>query len=324
MLEFGTMIGKTKSMKKNFEEVKAVAKTSATVLLFGETGTGKELIAKAIHNESERKGKPFVAVNCAAIPETLLESELFGHEKGSFTGAYDRHIGKFEAANGGTIFLDEIGSLPKSLQGKILRALQDKVISRIGSAESISLNVRIISATNSDLKKEVDAKRFRDDLYYRLNVVPINIPPLRERREDIPLLIGHFLAQFNKEYSKKIKGFEEDAMEILTQYDWPGNVRELENVVERIVALAKEDIISKESLPKELLMSEAAEKIFTMYKGKGKRETIKKESKSLEEGEKESIRKALKEAKGNKIEAAKTLGIHRNTLTKKIKQYGLE
>ncbi len=324
MLEFGTIIGKTKSMKKIFEEIRNVAKSNATILIYGETGTGKELIAQAIHNESKRKGKPFVAVNCAAIPETLLESELFGHEKGSFTGAYNRHIGKFEAANGGTIFLDEIGSLPFGLQAKILRVLQDKVISRIGSTESIPLDVRIISATNTDLKKAVQNRSFREDLFYRLNVVPINVPPLRKRQEDIPLLINHSLNRFNKEYSKKIKGFEDDATEILVQYHWPGNVRELENIIERIVALAKGNTIQKENLPKELLLSETAEKIFTMYKEKGERETIKKEGKSLEETEKESIIKALKAAKGNKIEAAKTLGIHRNTLAKKIKLYNLE
>ena len=324
MIDTRSIIGKTAAIKKVFEQISGVAKSNATVLLFGENGTGKELLAHSLHNESERKDKPFIAVNCAAIPETLLESELFGHEKGSFTGAYEQHIGKFEAANGGTIFLDEIGSLPLSLQAKILRVLQNKVISRIGSAESVALDLRIVSATNTDLKKAVDKKLFREDLFYRLNVVPIHVPPLRQRCEDIPLILDHFLKKFNAEYKKKIKGFKDDVTALLISYDWPGNVRELENLVERLVALTKCDYITKESLPKEITLRETSEKVFAMYKGPGKRQDLEAQGETLKDQEKESILKALKEAQGNRSKAAEILGIHRNTLRKKMKLYDIK
>ena len=323
MAEFSTMIGKTAVIKKILEEIRTVAKSNATVLLFGETGTGKELLAHELHKESQRKDKPFIAVNCAAIPETLLESELFGHEKGSFTGAYERRIGKFEAANGGIVFLDEIGSLPLSLQAKILRVLQNKVISRIGSTESIELDVRIVSATNTDLRKAIEKKLFREDLFYRLNVVPIHVPPLRERREDIPLLLDHFLKKFSSEYTKKTKGFKDDALALLISYDWPGNIRELENLIERLVALEKGEYIIKEHLPKEISLRERKEKIFTMYKGPGERKTLETKGETLKTQEKESVLKALQEAEGNQSKAAEILGIHRNTLRKKLKLYNI-
>jgi len=252
---FEKIIGKSEKIRSIFKTIRDVSKGDSTVLITGESGTGKELVARAIHNQSKRGKKLFVPVNCAAIPENLLESELFGYEKGAFTGAYERHLGKFEIANGGTIFLDEISTMPMPMQAKLLRVLQERVIDRVGGTAQIEIDVRVISATNTDLKTEVDNKRFRGDLYYRLNVIPVNIPPLREREEDIPLLINYFLDKYNKEFGKKMIGISKDAMEALTSYSWPGNIRELENLIERLVVLCDREIISKDKLPPEISKS---------------------------------------------------------------------
>ncbi len=317
-IHFGEIVAKSKPMLEILETVKTVASSDATVLLLGETGTGKELIAHAIHNLGKRKDKPFITVNCAAIPETLLESELFGHEKGSFTGAFERHIGKFEQANGGTLFLDEVGILPPSMQAKLLRTLQEKKIERVGGEVEVPVNVRIISATNTDLKGSVGEGLFREDLYYRINVVPINVPALRDRAEDIPFLVNYFLNIYNQEFGKNIKGFTDDAMVHLLSYSWPGNIRELQNLIERLVALGKEDYIALEKLPKEIIEKEAGTGYFTKYK-EGTLEEESSDELSLEGSEKELIIEAFKKAGGNKSKAAKLLGIHRNTLLKKIK-----
>ncbi len=260
---FEKIIGMSEKMREIFKLIKSVARGDATVLITGESGTGKELVARAIHHQSKRAKKLFVPVNCAAIPENLLESELFGYEKGAFTGAYERRLGKFEIANGGTIFLDEISTMPLPMQAKLLRVLQERVIDRVGGTIQVEIDVRVISATNSDLKQEVDNKKFRGDLFYRLNVIPMVIPPLRERTEDIPLLVNYFLDKYNKEFGKKIKEFDADAMHVLTSYPWPGNVRELENLIERLVVLSDRNIITKDKLPPEIykkLMDEHAKR----------------------------------------------------------------
>jgi len=253
---FEKIIGKCEKIKKVFELIKSVAKGDSTILITGESGTGKELVARAIHNQSKRTNKLFVPVNCAAIPENLLESELFGYEKGAFTGAFERHLGKFELANGGTIFLDEISTMPLPMQAKLLRVLQERFLDRVGGTHQIEIDVRVISATNSDLKMEVENKKFRSDLYYRINVIPIYIPSLRERAEDIPLLVNHFLDKYNREFGKKIPGMSKAAMQALSSYPWPGNVRELENLIERLVVLNEDGAISNEHLPPEIAKSE--------------------------------------------------------------------
>jgi two-component system response regulator PilR (NtrC family) len=244
-----SMIGKSRKMIELFEQIKAVARTHSTILITGESGTGKELVARAIHVHSLRQSEPFVSINCGAVPETLLESELFGHLRGSFTGATANHKGLFEVAHNGTIFLDEIAEMSPSMQVKFLRVLQEKKIRRIGATEEIEVDVRIIAATNKELEKMVEEKTFREDLYYRLNVIPIHLPLLRERREDIPLLVESFLVQANKRIGKAIAGISEEAIELLMAHDWPGNVRELENVIERAVALETTHIIQPERLP---------------------------------------------------------------------------
>jgi two-component system, NtrC family, response regulator AtoC len=254
---FEKIIGKSEKINDIFKLIKNVAKSDSTVLITGESGTGKELVARAIHNQSDRANKLFVPVNCAAIPENLLESELFGYEKGAFTGAFERHLGKFEIAHFGTIFLDEIGLLPVAMQAKLLRVLQEHNIDRVGGSEAIKINVRVIAATNSDLKFEVEGKKFRSDLYYRLNVIPIHIPPLRERVDDIPLLMNHFMAKYNKEFGRSVLGFSKDAMEALKAYPWPGNIRELENLIERLVVLTDKEVITNEKLPPEISKSKS-------------------------------------------------------------------
>ncbi|MFH1386842.1 MAG: sigma-54 dependent transcriptional regulator [bacterium] len=296
--QYEKIIGKSSAIREIFKTIETVAKNNSTVLVTGESGTGKELVARAIHNRSPRQEKLFVAVNCAAIPENLLESELFGHEKGSFTGAIGRQIGKFEIASGGTLFLDEVGSLPLPMQAKLLRAIQEKEIERVGGNRPIPIDVRIISATNSDLR----SVKFRSDLYYRLNVIPIHLPPLRERKEDIPLLVSHFINKYNHEFGKKIKGFKKEVLALLANYNWPGNVRELENLVERLIVLTKDGFIGAEKVPAEI---------------KGEPETIKttrKLSQAVKHFEVDFIRRALEKEGGNKNKAAKSLGIHRNTL----------
>jgi transcriptional regulator with PAS, ATPase and Fis domain len=242
-----------------------VADTSATVLIGGESGTGKELIARAVHQQSQRRPKPFVAVNCAAISETLIESELFGHERGAFTGAVEKHIGKFELANTGVLFLDEIGSLRLEMQAKLLRILQEREFERVGGTKTVRIDVRIVAASNEILFDMVKAKAFREDLYYRLNVIQILVPPLRERKDDIPMLIDHFLAKYNREFNRKVQGFNQAAMQALVHYYWPGNVRELENVIERLVAINASGVLDMDDLPMDLVSvrDKAVDDIFS-------------------------------------------------------------
>ena len=313
--QFKNIIGESGPMQEVFKFIKKVTDSNVTVLLQGESGTGKELIARAIHFESEkRRNRPFVAVNCSALPESLLESELFGHEKGSFTGASGRRIGKFEQADGGTIFLDEIGEMSASTQVKILRVLQEREFERVGGNELIHVNVRVISATNKDLEEAIKKGEFREDLYYRLSVFPIVIPPLRERKEDIPLLTQFFVEKYAKREEKEISGVSPEALELLSIYQWPGNVRELENAIERAVILASSDQI----LPKDLPANVRAigEKKIT-EPGSGQLNSW------IEKLEEEALRKALLESEGNVSLTARKLGIGRATIYRKAKKYGL-
>jgi len=305
---FENIITKSAKMQRVIEVIKVVAKSNATVLITGESGTGKELVARAIHSQSNRRSKPFIAVSCAALPESLLESELFGLEKGSFTGAYAQKKGKFEFAEGGTLFLDEIGEMSANIQVHLLRVLEEKEFTRVGGNEPIKVDVRVLSATNKDLRKAIEKQEFREDLYYRLNVVNIELPPLRERREDVPLLAQHFLNKFALENRKEISGFSPEAIELLLDYDWPGNVRELENAVERAVILAKDSLITVDDLPQESLS--------LGYSTASKR--------SIKEVEKEHILNVLHRTGDNYSEAARILGISRMTLYNKAKEYGFD
>jgi len=300
---FDEIIGKSGSINKVLEMVKNVSPTTATVLITGESGTGKELIARAIHKNSLRKNSPFVVVNCVAFSPNLLESELFGHEKGSFTGAIARRIGRFEMANGGTIFLDEIGEMDITIQTKLLRVLQEREFERVGSSRTIKVDVRILSATNKDLKKEVEERRFREDLFYRLNVFNVDVPPLRERKEDIPLIVEHFINKYNKILNKKVKKVSAKAMELLLNYNYPGNIRELENIIERSMIMAKDEIID--------------ERYFNFIN----KETYIEKKGTLKEAEKKLIIKYLIQNKGNRTKTAEILGISRRSLQNKIKEY---
>lgn len=309
------IVGTSRAMRDLIDMTAMVAPSEATVLITGESGTGKELIARAVHYNSRRKAAPLVIVNCAAISESLLESELFGHEKGAFTGADRRHQGRFEQADGGTIFLDEVGEMSKSMQSKLLRVIQEREIQRVGGSKTITVDVRILSATNRDLKEEADSGAFREDLYYRLNVVTLNMPPLRERADDIPLLAQHFLWKYAEKNRKAVKGFSPQAMDMLLKYGWPGNIRELENAVERAVILMAGDYITERELPMGIARPiaggmEKASKVFST------------ETRPLEEIEKEAILAALQDCGGNKSETARRLGINRKTLHKKLKIYG--
>jgi len=303
---FENIIAKSPTMQQVIEVIKVVAKSNATVLITGESGTGKELVARAIHSQSYRKDKPFIAVSCAALPESLLESELFGHEKGAFTGAHAQRRGKFEIANRGTLFLDEIGEMSANIQVHLLRVLEEKEFTRVGGNELIKVDVRVISATNKDMKKAVANGPFREDLYYRLNVVTIELPPLRERKEDVPLLAQHFLRKFAVENQKEITDFSPEASDFLLKYDWPGNVRELENAIERAVILAKNSYIDAADMPQESLQLLQSAPV----------------GKSLEEVEKEHILNVLSETGGNYSQAARILGISRITLYNKMKNFG--
>jgi two-component system response regulator AtoC len=288
-----------------------VADTHATVLISGESGAGKEVIARAIHKQGHRRAKPFVAVNCAAISEHLVESELFGHERGAFTGAVEKRLGKFELANTGVLFLDEISNLRLDLQAKLLRVLQEREFERVGGSKTIRVDVSIVAATNQDLKQMVVERTFRDDLFYRLNVVPIHVPPLRERKEDIPLLIEHFLAKYNKAFRREVQGFTPSALGILTHYHWPGNVRELENVIERLVAISPQPTIGVDDLPLDLVTvkHQVVDDVFT--RGASLRQ-------AKAEFERHYILRALEKSRWNQTEAAKRLGVHRNTLIGKM------
>ena len=311
----GDIIGRSRGMLELLETVALVAPTEATVLITGESGTGKELIARAIHTNSPRREKPFIQINCAAITETLLESELFGHERGSFTGADRRREGRFRLAHGGSIFLDEISEMSVAMQAKLLRVLQEKEIQRVGGEEVLKVDVRVMAATNRDLKKEIEDGAFREDLYYRLNVVTLAVPALRERREDIPLLAQHFLETFAEKNRKQIKGFTPQAMDRLVRYNWPGNVRELMNAVERGVILSRGEYISEKDFPLSVREAEVPESQLA-------KEDLPADL-PLEEVEKVTILNTLESAGGNKSEAARRLGITRRTLHKKLKKYGV-
>jgi two-component system response regulator HydG len=312
------LLGHSAAMTRLLETVVQIAPTEATVLITGESGTGKELIAGAIHYNSLRKDGPFVKINCAALAESLLESELFGHEKGAFTGADRRKEGKFRQADRGTLFLDEVSEMSLGMQVKLLRVLQEREITRVGGSDVLAVDVRIIAATNRDLLQEIGQGRFRDDLYYRLNVVNLAVPPLRERREDIPLLAQHFLARFAEKNKKAIKGFAPRAMDRLLRHAWPGNVRELMNAVERGVVLARSEWLGEDDLA--LTLPGGAPPTPAEIPGET---ALSVEGTSLEELERAAILKTLEDAGGNKSEAARRLGITRRTLHKKLKLYGL-
>ena len=312
--DFSNIIGRSRTMKELLETVAMVAPSEATVLILGESGTGKELIANAIHQNSPRSSHPFIKVNCAALPETLLESELFGHEKGAFTGAVSRRQGRFHLARKGSILLDEIAEMSMATQSKILRVLQEREFEPIGSPETVKVDTRIITATNKNLQGEVKAKRFREDLYYRINVVNLTVPSLRERRDDIPLLVDFFLKRYAKKNHRNLKGFTPKAMDLLMRYDWPGNIRELENVVERSVIMMRGDFITPDEFPGVLksLDPEYEQISAEMLSGK-----------SLKEMEKAMIMRTLQETDGNRTRAAEILGISRRTLQLKLKEYGV-
>ena len=304
------IIGNSSAIRKVFDEVKKVAPTKATVLITGESGVGKELVANAIHNFSQRRDKPFVKVHCAALAESLLESELFGHEKGAFTGAIERKRGRFELSNKGSIFLDEIGEINQNIQVKLLRVLQEKQIERVGSPEPIDVDTRVIAATNKDLEKEMKEGHFREDLYYRLNVVHIFIPPLRERKEDIPLLVDSFVKEFSNENGKEISSIEPKARNAIYNYDWPGNIRQLRNCIESAVVMTSDNILHFEDLP---------------FKEKSENEVIKIPiGSSMEKAEREIIIKTLNHENNNKKKVADILGIGRKTLYRKLKEYNIE
>jgi transcriptional regulator with GAF, ATPase, and Fis domain len=335
---FDNIVGESGKIKEVFSLVEKILDNNSTVLILGESGTGKELIARAIHYNSSRADKSLIPVNCGAIPEDLLESELFGHEKGSFTGAIKTRIGRFELANGGTIFLDEIGDMSPTLQVKLLRVLQEQEFERVGGMRTLKVDVRVIAATHRDLEKAVESNRFREDLYYRLNVIPISIPPLRERKSDIPLLINHFLSKCNRIKNRNVEGFSDKAMECLREYSWPGNVRELENIVERVVILKGTGIVQPADLPEKV------------RKGNGAAVTLHTDdekliipddtavyaapaidipdsgidlNKLMEDFENRLIMEALKKSEGNKARAAEMLGIKRTTLIEKLKKKGI-
>jgi len=307
--KFHDLVSKSAKMQKIFELARTVAKSNSNILILGESGTGKELLARAIHNESPRANGPFVAVSCVAIPDTLLESELFGHEKGAFTDAIAQKKGKFELAHGGTLFLDEIGDISPKMQLTLLRVLEEKEFTRVGGTKPIKVDVRIIAATNRDLQKAVQEGRFRDDLFYRLNVITIHLPPLRERKEDIPLLVQHFIEKFNLQMGKKVERISDEALRILMQYDWPGNVRELENTIERAMVITKGKMLTPEDIEIPSLQNNFP---------------AEENEKTLEAVERAHILRILNETDWNIQRSAHILGIDRTTLYNKIKKYNLK
>ncbi len=316
---FDNIIGTSQAMQKVFSRMEKVVATDSTILILGASGTGKELVAKAIHYNGPRKNKPFVAINCGAIPADLLESELFGHVKGAFTSAIADKPGKFEVANGGTIFLDEIGDMPLQLQMKLLRVLQEHEFERVGSSKRIELDVRLISATNVDLQDQVKKGNFREDLYYRLNVIPVHLPSLKERRGDIPQLARYFLEKTCKEMNRQMT-IDSDALQAMENYDWPGNVREMENIIERVVALTDSNVIHYTDLPTDIAESlKETEKISTQLTSAGVNLNL-----LVAELEKDLIQQALLISRGVKARAAELLGLNRTTLVEKMKRLGLE
>ncbi len=312
--QFANIIGQSGVMQEIFRSVEKVINSNVTVLLQGESGTGKELIARAIHNHSDsRKKAPFVAVNCTALPESLLESELFGHEKGAFTGAANRRVGKFELANGGTVFLDELAEMSPAIQAKLLRVLQEREFERLGGNEMVKVDIRLISATNKNLEDEVRKGNFREDLYYRVSVFPIRLPSLRERKEDIPILAAHFLNRYCERERKKVHGIQSNALKVLMSYHWPGNVRELENAIERAVVITSSEEITLHDIPPHIAAI-------------GQEEIIQPEStlpRWIEQVEEDVMRRTLLECEGNISQAAKRLGIGRATIYRKAKKYNL-
>ncbi len=332
--EFSALIGRHSRMQDVYKTIGRIAGTDVTVLLRGESGTGKELVARAVHSYSRRSGRPFVAVSCAAIPVTLLESEMFGHERGSFTDAKERRLGRFELAHGGTLYLDEIGDMPLELQSKLLRGLQEKVIERVGGREPIPVDVRVLAATHRDLESLMQEGRFREDLYYRLNVVSIKLPPLRERRRDIPLLVEHFLAKYAEELGER--AVAADSLDRLVGYGWPGNVRELENVVQRAMVLATTGVILPEHLPigpvsaaASVAMDASLEdiierKLMECVRGLRHQGSANLYGLILGLVEKPLLRAVLRETGGNQVRAAQILGINRNTLRKKLTEHGID
>jgi two-component system response regulator HydG len=313
--DFSRIIATSSKMKNLLETLAMVAPSDATILIVGESGTGKEVIANAIHQNSPRTGQPFIKVSCAALPETLLESELFGHEKGAFTGAVSRREGRFQLAHRGTIFLDEVGEMSPAIQTKLLRVLQEREFEPLGSVRTVKVDIRVITATNRDLEKEVKEGRFREDLYYRLNVVPLLLPPLRERREDIPPLADHFLAIYREKNRKPMGGISGKALDLLVRYDWPGNIRELENCIERAVIMAREEAIVPADFPPQIrMLSQDQEKDDFMIPS----------GISLDEMEQALIVKTLAETGGNRTRTSEILGINRRTLQNKLKLYALD
>jgi DNA-binding NtrC family response regulator len=315
---FENLVGTSPGMQQVFQLIEKVADAESTVLILGESGTGKELVARAIHFNSHRAEKPLVPVNCGAIPESLLESELFGHERGAFTGAARTRMGRFELANGGTIFLDEVGDMSPALQVKLLRVLQEQNFERVGGTKSVRVDVRIIAATNRNLEEAVGRGEFREDLYYRLSVIPLHLPPLRDRKDDVPLLLQHFMEQFNRIRDRKLQGISPQALHILVDYQWPGNVRELENLVDRVVVLKGQGIIEPEDLPEKMRTAcpRSSPATTTDIPDEGFCLDV-----AVREFERELISRALLKANGVKNRAAQLLGIKRTTLIEKLKRH---
>jgi DNA-binding NtrC family response regulator len=337
MYGLDNIVGRTKVMKNVFEWIKTVAATDSTVLIYGESGTGKELVAHSIHHNSPRKDRTFTKVSCAVLAETLLESELFGHEKGAFTGAVRTKIGRFELADGGTLFLDDIDDLSPSVQVKLLRVLQEREFEKVGGTSTIHVDVRIVAASKRDLRDVIKEGKFREDLYYRLNVVAISLPPLRERKEDIPLLIDCFIAKYSRRVNKKIRGISPEVLEILIDYDWPGNVRELENAIESAMVMTPNDMVTPEFLPQSIIrgfrtiapdskrwagFEKRVEKLSSLITANGTKLPLMSEI--TKEAERIYIREVLEETKWKKGKAAKILGISRKTLWEKIKSLGIK
>ena len=310
---FENIVGKSPQMQKIFELVEVVADSKATVLITGESGTGKELIAKAIHYNSSRKDGPFIKINCAAFPDGLVESELFGHEKGAFTGAIRKSEGRFELADGGTLLLDEVSEISPGLQAKLLRVLQEREFERVGSGQTIQVDVRIISTSNKNLREQIEKGKFREDLFYRLNVIPMHISPLRERKEDIPLLAEHFLKKYNLENNRSVEGISQKVYEMFMEYPWTGNVRELENYIERAVVTSKGKVLTLSDFPKEIAFGKADFTPETIGVGC-----------SIYEAEKRLILKTLEAEGGNRTKASEILGISTRTLRNKLQEYGLK
>jgi len=312
---FEGLIGRHPDMVRIYQLITQIASTPTTVLITGESGTGKELVARAVHQRSDRSAQPFVAINVAAIPEALIESELFGHEKGAFTGAHARRLGRFELAHGGTIFLDEIGSLRLDLQTKLLRALQEREIERLGGSRTLPIDVRVLAATNVNLRQAVRDRAFREDLYYRLNVVPIHVPPLRERREDVPRLVEHFVRKFARESRRDVRGVSVGALDALRRYDWPGNVRELENVIHRAVVLAAGPVVHLQDVPLDVAMPETV--------SLRARDSLPLRE-ALDEFERQYVLRTLEGTQWNVSRTARQLGVHRNTVLAKLATWGVQ